>query len=97
MFITVCGWIFCVIVFIGLVLLAIEAIQEGKQIEHIIRCDPKENKGVCTRYASGTWYGWHLKTTTTNQRKIIWKKFFVNCAFFVFPLIWACIVFIFAI
>ena len=96
MFITVCGWIFCIIIFISLVLLAIEAIQESMQIEYLIRCDPKENNGVCGRHASGTWYGWHLKTTT-NQRKIIWKKFLINCGLCILPLIWICIVIIFTV
>lgn len=96
MFISVCGWIFCIAIFIGLVLLAIEAIRESMQIEYLVRCDPKENNGVCGHHASGTWYGWHLKTTT-NQRKIIWKKFLINCGFCMLPLIWTCIVIIFAV
>ena len=96
MFITVCGWVFCVAVFVGLVILAIEAFSQGMEINYHIPCDPKKNNGVCSRLARGTWYGYHLKTPV-NQRKIIWKKFFINCVFFMLPLIWTCIVFIFAV
>lgn len=96
MFITACGWLFCMIAFCGLIVLATGAIYESTAIEYLIRCDPKENDGVCARYASGTWYGWHLKDTT-GQKHIIRKKLFKNCAFCMLPLIWACVVVIFAI
>lgn len=96
MFITVCGWIFCIAVFISLVILAIRVFLEDKGISYTIPCDPKKNNGICARNARGTWYGYHLKTTT-GQRKIIWRKLLINCAFSIFPIIWACIVFIFAI
>ena len=96
MFIIVCGWIFCAVVLIGLIILAIEAFLNSRNISYDISCDSKKNNGICARRACGTWYGYYLKTTT-GQRRIIWKKLFINCAFFMLPLVWACIVLIFAI
>lgn len=96
MFVTVCGWIFCIAVLVGLVILATEVISQNSSTNYHVPCDPKKNNGVCSRCARGTWYGYHLKTTT-NQRGIIWKKLFVNCVVFMLPLIWTCIVLIFAV
>lgn len=96
MFITVCGWIFCVIIFIILVFLAINIVQENANLEYIIHCDPEKNDGVCSRIARGTWYGWSLKTTT-GQKKIVPKILFQTCVFFVLPIVWICIIIIFAV
>lgn len=95
MFITVCGWIFCVAVFVGLVILVIYGISESRLIDAYFKCDPAKNNGVCSRCAKGTWYG--FKIQSTGERKISFKKLRINCVLCVLPIIWACIVIIFAI
>ena len=95
MFITVCGWIFCVVVFISCIYLAWYVITTLKNITHLIPYPTKQENGAVAHRVPATWYGWRSKET--HEWKIIPRYAILRGLAIISPIIWACTVIAFAI